>query len=271
MIDDSLKTRYPILLVHGAGFRDLKWPLYWGRIPKALTQRGAEVYFGQQDCWGSVEDNAAALRERIEAITHESGAEKVHIIAHSKGGLDARMAASLAGDHIASITTVGTPHHGSKTVDGLLRLPDWLFSVAAFFVDHWIRIVGDQKPDFRMVCRCFSTEYAERFNAENPDVPGILYQSFGGVMRGPFSDGTLWLTNLVVGAVEGKNDGLVTLSSAQWGEIFTVLKGNGRRGISHCDEVDLRRSPISKKDGDGVRDICDVYIGIVSGLKARNL
>ena len=35
MADDSCKTRYPIVLIHGAGFRDLKWPVYWGRIPKA--------------------------------------------------------------------------------------------------------------------------------------------------------------------------------------------------------------------------------------------
>ena len=54
----NLKTNYPILLLHGAGFRDLKWPVYWGRIPNMLTKNGASVYFGQQDCWASVEDNA---------------------------------------------------------------------------------------------------------------------------------------------------------------------------------------------------------------------
>lgn len=273
MQDESLKTKYPILLVHGAGFRDLRWPLYWGRIPRMLMRGGAAVYYGQQDSWGTVEDNAKALKARIEAVLAETGAEKVNIIAHSKGGLEARMAAASldAGGKIASITTIGTPHCGSRTVDALLRLPDWLFAVAAFFVDHWIRIVGDTKPDFRTVCKSFSTEYAARFNAENPDVSGIVYSSYGGVMKSPFSDGTLWLTNLVVRAIEGENDGLVTLSSAAWGGSFTVLRGNGRRGISHCDEVDLRRKPISGKAGDGVSDICDVYAAMVAALIAQNL
>ena len=37
-------TKYPILLLHGAGFRDLKWPLYWGRIPAALSGMGVAFY-----------------------------------------------------------------------------------------------------------------------------------------------------------------------------------------------------------------------------------
>ena len=95
-MDESCKTKYPLLLVHGAGFRDLKWPVYWGRIPAALEQRGARVYYGNQDCWASVETNAAAIAVRIGEILAETGAEKVNIVAHSKGGLDARMAASSA-------------------------------------------------------------------------------------------------------------------------------------------------------------------------------
>ena len=85
------KTEYPILLVHGAGFRDLKIPVYWGRIPRVLREHGAEVFFGEQDCWASTETNAHALCERIDAICAQTGAEKVNIIAHSKGGLEARM------------------------------------------------------------------------------------------------------------------------------------------------------------------------------------
>lgn len=267
----DLKTKYPILLLHGAGFRDLKWPVYWGRIPNTLTKTGADVFYGQQDCWASVEDNALALKDRLDAILAETGAEKVNIIAHSKGGLDARALATLAGDNIASITTIGTPHHGSKTVDWLLGLPEFLFRIAAFVVNHWIKLIGDKRPDFHAVCKCFSTDYCTQFNRDNPDVPGILYQSYAGVMRGAFSDVNLWITYLIVKAIEGKSDGLVTVDSAKWGESFTILTGNGRRGISHCDEIDLRRMPLSKKDGDGIRDICDVYTGIVAGLKQRGL
>ena len=35
-MEPSCATRYPLVLIHGAGFRDLKWPVYWGRIPREL-------------------------------------------------------------------------------------------------------------------------------------------------------------------------------------------------------------------------------------------
>ncbi len=265
-------TKYPILLLHGAGFRDLKWPLYWGRIPAALTGMGAELHYGLQDCWARVEVNAGTIRARIRQILEETGADKVNIIAHSKGGLEARMAASSLGmgGQIASITTVGTPHHGSKTVDKLLKAPDSLFNIASFAVNNWIGLIGDTKPDFYAVCRDFSTEYAERFNRENPDVPGVFYQSFAGVMKTPLSDVNLSTANLVVKLIEGDNDGLVSVESARWGEKFTLLKGRTNRGVSHYDEIDFRRSPLSrKKSGEGVRDVCEVYKGIVADLGAR--
>ena len=268
------KTKYPILMIHGVGFRDLKWPLYWGRIPHALSGMGAELFYGQQDCWARTEDNARSIKARIRQILDETGSEKVNIIAHSKGGLEARMAASSLGmgGQIASITTIGTPHRGSKTIDRLLKAPDSLFNLASFAVDNWIGLIGDTKPDFYAVCRDFSTEYAEKFNRDNPDVPGVFYQSFAGVMRTPLSDIHLSTANLIVKMIEGDNDGLVSVESAKWGESFTLLTGRTNRGVSHYDEIDFRRAPLSsKREGDGVADICDVYRAIVNDLAERGL
>ncbi len=236
------------------------------------SRMGSELYYGQQDCWARVEDNAKTVKARIRQILDETGAEKTNIIAHSKGGLEARMAASSLGmgDRIVSITTIGTPHRGSKTVDRLLKAPNALFRIMAFAVDNWIGLIGDTKPDFCAVCRDFSTGYAEKFNRDNPDVPGIYYQSFAGVMRTPLSDISLSAANLVVKWIEGDNDGMVSVESARWGGSFTVLSGRTNRGISHLDEIDLRRSRFSSKNGEsGVNDICDVYRGIVKDLVER--
>lgn len=63
-------------------------------------------------------------------------------------------------------------------------------------------------------------------------------------MKSPFSDITLAIPNLVVGWIEGENDGLLTPKSAIWGELHGIFRGNGRRGISHADEVDMRRRPL---------------------------
>jgi triacylglycerol lipase len=129
----------------------------------------------------------------------------VNLIAHSKGGLEARMAASSLGygAKIASITTIATPHRGSKTLDKLMTLPRGVFSLAAFAVDNWIGLIGDTKPDFFAVCRDFSTAWAEQFNRENPNVPGVFYQSFAGVMKTPLSDVNLSTANLIVKLIEG--------------------------------------------------------------------
>ena len=48
-----------------------------------------------------------------------------------------------------------------------------------------------------------------------------------------------------------------------------VLTGSGGRGISHCDEVDLRRKRLSRRQGDGVSDITEVYLDIVNDLGSR--
>jgi triacylglycerol lipase len=266
-------AKYPIVLIHGAGFRDLKWPLYWGRIPSALEKNGALVRYGLQDSWGSIESNAQMIARRIDEILEETGAEKVDLIAHSKGGLEARMAASSLGcaDKIASITTIATPHRGSVTLDRLMKLPGRVFSLAAFAVNNWIRLVGDKKPDFLEVCRGFTTANMERFNRANPDVPGVKYRSYACVMSHPFSDINLSTANFVLNRLEGPNDGLVSVASASWGEDTRVLRSAVFRGVSHLDAIDLRRRPFTKKAGAGVSDICDVYVQILQDLAAQGL
>ena len=267
----SCRTKYPLVFIHGAGFRDLKWPVYWGRIPSVLEEQGAIIYYGLQDCWASIETNAQVIAGRIDEILAESGSEKVNIIAHSKGGLDARMAASSFGygSKIASITTIATPHHGSKTIDKLFAIPRPFWNIAAFAVNNWIRIIGDKKPDFLKLCEDFTTERMRVFNDNTPNVPGVFYQSFGCVMSHPFSDINLSIANAVVKHFEGDNDGLVSVSSARWGENFVILRSNSFRGISHLDAIDLRRRRLTDKKGEGISDICAFYVALVEDLKER--
>ncbi|MCR5611882.1 MAG: hypothetical protein K6F68_08675 [Clostridiales bacterium] len=272
-MSDELKTKYPIVLVHGAGFRDLKTPLYWGRIPKALEAGGAKVYYGLQDGIGGVRSNAEMLAKRLPEILKESGAGKVNIIAHSKGGVEARyVASSLGMGHmIASITTVATPHHGMKTVEKLFKIPRPVWSLTAFAARNWYRVFGDREPDLIRLADDLTPEKMRVFNEENPDVPGIFYQSFGTVMKRPTSDINLMTANFAVKKIEGDNDGVVTVESSKWGENFRLITANTNRGISHLDSIDFRRSRLSKKTGPGVSDIVDLYKEIVRDLKDRGL
>ncbi len=115
------KTKYPILLVHGVFFRDSNLLNYWGRIPDALKQNGATIFYGRHDSAGSVLSCAQVLRCRIREIVEKTGCETVNIIAHSKGGLDSRAALSdpEIAKYVASLTTINTPHRGCIFADYL--------------------------------------------------------------------------------------------------------------------------------------------------------
>lgn len=267
-MDKEYKLKYPILLVHGMGYRDNKYLNYWGRIPAEYEKMGCKVFYGEQDSNASVETNGEHIKVRIEEILRETGTEKINIIAHSKGGLDSRYAISSLGmgDKVASLTTMSTPHNGSKAVDKLLHLPDPIVRFAGFCTDICYRIAGDKKPNSYKVFHLFSTKGVENFNKNNPNHEGVYYQSYAFVMKNPTSDIFMWLPNLVVGIWEGENDGLLTPDAVKWGNFRGIYRGVGRRGISHCDEIDLRRRRFTRKKGEGVSDIVDIYKSVVSDL-----
>ncbi len=258
-------------MVHGMGFRDGKYINYWGRIPKVFENHGCEVFYGNQDSNGTVEENGRSLRQRIYEILETTGSERLNVIAHSKGGLDMRYAISGLGmgGYIASLTTVSTPHHGSKTVDKILKLPTPLVRFVGKCSDLWLRMCGDENPDAYNVYLSFSTDFAEKFNIQNPDDPRVYYQSYAFKMNNALSDMIMMIPYTAVYLCEGENDGLLTPDSAKWGDFKGIVKTNSNRGISHCDEVDLRRRKLSGREGSGVSDITEVYGDILKELKKR--
>ena len=270
----STASAYPVLLVHGTAFRDYALPLYWGRIPRALRNMGAAVYYGKTDGWGSIKQNGEQLARRIEEILKQTGAAKLHIIAHSKGGLDARYAISACGcaDKVATLTTFSTPHRGSRTIDRLLQLPAPAWSAVASLVNALAFLLGDRHPDFITVCRQFSTEYMAAFNAQYPLPNGLPCRSYGAQMKAARSDIFMALQHRLVTKYDGENDGIVGVWSAEFGSSFTLLTGETLRGVSHIDEIDLRRRALRKNDAEGhVGDITDIYRTLYTRLKQEVL
>lgn len=270
-ISDECATKYPIVLVHGAGFRDMNVGFinYWGRIPPLLESRGAKLYYGGTDGWGNVEDCAASLKAVVEQVLKETGSEKVNLIAHSKGGLEARyMISSLdMADKVASLTTIGTPHHGSKVIHKILDLPDYLLRGAAVAANGFSRLTGDRKPDFYGGVHSFSEEYMKAFNERNPNREGVYYQSFAGVLWAPASDIIMIIPGYLIKTEDGPNDGLVTVESAKWGNFRGVLRGTGYRGVSHADEVDFRRKDVPIYPMLGAKTVPAFFAAMVAELK----
>ena len=270
-MNDDCCLKYPLLMVHGMGFRDRKHLCYWGRIPKALESRGADVYFGHQDAVGSVEVNAMTVAKSLDEVLRITGAPKVNILAHSKGGLESRWLATHGyADKIASITTIDTPHHGSKTVDFLMRAPKWMVKAAAKGTDIWMRILGDKHPDCYACFDILTTKTAEQFNIDNPAPSDILCQSYGFKVKGAFSDSMFCITHPVVSRFDGDNDGLVSTDSMRWANFRGVRTSTRKRGISHADVVDMRRRRFTKRapsSDSEVSDIVPFYVEVVSELK----
>lgn len=263
----SCKTKYPILLVHGTGARDDRRRNCWGRIPSALTKAGAEVFYGNQDAWATIEENAETLKDSILSILNTSQSEKINIIAISKGGLETRYMIHKfdMGEKVASLTTISTPHYGSKTMDFFCGKMDSLLKFAAVFINASYRLQGDKNPDFYNTCQQFTTTYSERFNREVKDSGKVYYQSYASLMKKPYNDMLLSIPHSVVKYFDGECDGIVSIDSAKWGEYKGLIKGGPLRGVSHSDLRDKRKmGPSGKK-------IVRAYINIVSELTEKGL
>jgi triacylglycerol lipase len=260
-------TRYPLLMVHGVFFRDWSAFNYWGRIPDQLEAFGARIHYGGQQSSASVAQSAAELAATIRRIVAETGCGKVNIIAHSKGGLDARWAISQLGvaDLVASLTTINTPHRGCNFARQLLeKIPDKVVGQISSSYDNLFSRLGDVAPDFLGgVVDLTDTECA-RLNQAMPDAAGVLYQSLGSMMASRFAAPfPLNLGYSLIQPVDGDNDGLVAVSSMAWGNWLGVIRPSGKQGISHADMIDLLRRDI------GDFDVVETYVQLVDGLRRR--
>ena len=263
------QTKYPLFLVHGVFFRDSVRFNYWGRIPKELTANGATLFYGEHQSAASVADSAAELAQRIKTIVTETGCKKVNIIAHSKGGLDCRYAIEHCGiaDCVASLTTINTPHRGCKFADYLLeKLPQTTKETVANTYNATLKKIGDPNPDFLAAVDDLTSARAGELDASLPMPEHIFCQSIGSKLNhatnGKFP---LNFSYPLVKHFDGANDGLVGEDSFRFGEKYTFLTTDGKRGISHGDVIDLNRENISGFD------VREWYISLVKELKEKGL
>lgn len=260
-------TKYPVFMVHGIFFRDFKYFNYWGRIPKELESNGARIYYGNHQSAASVAECGEELRDRIFQVLEETGAEKVNVIAHSKGGLDTRYAISKLGmdKYVASLTTINTPHRGCIFADYLLgKIPQEVKNTIAEGYNATLHKLGDPHPDFLAGVNDLTASACEAFNQEVKDMPGVYYQSVGSRLN-KASGGRFPLnfSEHLVKHFDGPNDGLVSIGSFEWGSEYTFLTTTGKRGISHGDMIDLNRENIIDFN------VREFYVQLVQGLKEK--
>lgn len=210
----------PIVLVHGLfGFdRIAVGPLtianYFPGIVEQLQGAGNRVFVPALSPTKCVADRAAQLKDFLRRTCPY---ERVHLIAHSMGGLDSRYMISrlaMAGS-VQTLTTLGTPHRGTAFADWAITRVEWLVKPALAF----LQFPHDAFYDL-------TTSSCRAFNEQTPDAPGVRYFSVAAEHDGSLASPEWLWTHSIVRAAEGPNDGVVSLASACHGESFDVWPGN---------------------------------------------
>ena len=280
-------TRYPIILVHGAFFKDqnMLGIKYWWGIPGALEDEGASVYVTQQDTYnGIIERSQQVAREIAELLAIHPAWTKVNLIGHSQGPLDCRyMISNLsipgkgpARNYVASLTSVSGVHRGSQIADLIWSIyssgpvsSSGLGNGIAAVVNAFMGLFffNEQDQNSLKLLYCLTTKYMTTvFNPMTPDAAGVYYQSYAGKIKwidlspDKIFFAPLWTIMKQRGA--GDNDGLVSVESAKWGNFKGVLTGSWWcGGVSHVNEVGhfLGITPGFNAPG--------FYVDVVSGLK----
>lgn len=227
-------TRYPMAFFHGYAGTDSYFGVldYFFGIDGLLTDAGYEVQMPTSSPIAESETRADQLAEQLQAWMDETGARRMNIIAHSQGGLDARLLVSGKGwsDRVASITTIATPHRGIPLI-------------AAEFLS-----VQDFSPD-----------YMDVFNVAYPDVPGVRYWSWSsrscGILE-PWciADKDGEVVDVLLGASYtlllrfGPNDGIVPTASMIWGEHLGELSADHFDEVGQIADLSLPGDPFRHRD-----------------------
>lgn len=259
----------PIVLVHGIfGFDQialggLKVGDYYRLIPDALRKDGHVVpHPPQTNRAGSVAERAQDLKNYLQDPNRvEVFEKKVHLLAHSMGGLDSRFLIAKLGmaNRVLSLTTIATPHHGSPIANLVVKGTEPGLTV----------LLGRLGVDVNATLD-LTTEACERRNKEVQDEPGVAYFSIGSQFDPPRifgkPQGLLGHSRDLIAKTEQNNDGVVSVASATMSDrpAWTSLD---TWNVNHFREINwganLLPTPLELAD----KSIVEKYRALVKQIK----
>jgi triacylglycerol lipase len=251
----------PVVLHHGLfGFGELSaGPVklsYFGAIGRGIADRGHPLIVSSVHPTAGIATRARQLKETILRQLEILGRprERVIVVAHSMGGLDARYMISKLGmdDRVAALLTVTCPHRGSPFADWCVLHFEKRFGA--------YRLLNSLGVDVQ-AGNDLTTASCRKFNDEVPDAPGVKYFSVSAARPWNLVPPFALPSWRIVYDAEGDNDGLVSVKSSTWGTHLGVWPADHWHTIN-------RRYVIELKDPTG--DITPYYLGalekVVEGL-----
>ncbi|MFA5321858.1 MAG: hypothetical protein WC373_04230 [Smithella sp.] len=269
MAGTKAATKYPIVLSHGMGANAEVMGItdYWGNIPKTMRNNGAQVFITSGNPMQSKEYKAIEWKAQVQEILAITGAQKINLIGHSDGGLYTRYAISNLGmsPYVASYTSMSSPHRGSPVADAIMNLgtTTGLTDAIAGALDFvYGFLFGVSGTDCEINGTQETTWWMKTvFNPNVPDMAGVYYQSYGADCKTVIGGQVMTALWLAIKPIEGANDGLVSVSSAKWGNYRGTL--TGWFGINHLSEIGLLSLPTLGYDAP------THFTKIAADLKAR--
>lgn len=230
MTEELIKLRNPIVLIHGLGAKATLGPIeYFYGVPSRLRKGGNRVFVPNVAAWNSIELRSEQLKHGIESHFPD---RKVNLIGHSLGGLDARLVASDPefGKRIASVTTIGTPNHGTIIGDILVgKVP----APVHYAIEKLLGLADMSNEGFQQVTRQYNNEILQDHLKDHPDVK---YFSATSHIEDPVRKNSLpvfWWTHRIIKEKEGENDGMVSVQSAKYGHFICDYPGDHYAQIGH--------------------------------------
>jgi pimeloyl-ACP methyl ester carboxylesterase len=287
------------VLLHGLfGFRAQTFgPIkieYFRGIAEALSRQGHIVKTTGVNPVGSVAQRAKQLQQELHEIVDLLPAgEKVLLVAHSMGGLDARRVlsdpATRIAPHVSALITIATPHCGSPIADLTVKINEPVhvpallrpfngahaaisqviktqLSENAFYVPEWIQWLGMDHDAIQDL----TTDSCAIFNRVTPNHHDIRYFWVATNCTGSvpfFFQTTFEIINNDTGPSGGPNDGVVAIKSSEPPvDIANPWTPLGTWPVDHLNAVNMRMP------GDpGRPDVAEWYVDLLNQVTKDHL
>jgi len=226
---------------------------YFNGIDRAVAALGFPIIVSGVHPTASITTRARQLKETILQRTRDMNRpnDKVIIIGHSMGGLDARHMISRLGmeDRVSHLITVSTPHRGSPYADWCIKHLGLRLGALKFLTGLGLDLQG---------CIDVTCQSCERFNTVTPDAPDVEYFSVSAARPWNRVPPFALHSHKIIYDLEGDNDGLVSVKSAAWGTHLETWPAD------HWETINRRFRPAFLDDTVG--DIKPYYVRLFDKL-----
>jgi triacylglycerol lipase len=238
LVNDFARPAQPTAIVFVHGYLAPLPKAYWLgslKLMHDLRRRDIELRVVRAPVTATVAQRASRLAAELEATR----AERVVLVGHSMGGLDARYTARhLDPAHrVSDVVSLGTPHRGTMLADLVHRLRH--------------RLPAALREIDRGGLADLTRAAATRFNEAVPDRPDVHYHAICGRIAPSAVPSLLRPFARRLENHEGANDSLVAVRSASWGDSIVLDDTDhwALIGLEWLSGADLRHRVARLREG----------------------